>query len=208
MGLTSQQIELIQQALLSGFPTRDHLTMLMRLKLDVALDAVAEADDNTLRTFKIITWAERTGNVRRLIDGAVAQMPKNPDVAKLKEASRRWTLDTDSEPAPPPDDIPAAPDTTDAAAQATHAYLDYLYARYQYLDFKGMGMSDRVPLRLPADRDVRAAQGAHRTARGRNLGARTAPGRAQGERGGGRDHGRAAERAAAAAGSAAADTTV
>jgi formylglycine-generating enzyme required for sulfatase activity len=33
--------------------------------------------------------------------------------------------------------------------QATQHYLAYLVDRYLYLDFKGMGVSDRVPLRLP-----------------------------------------------------------
>ena len=32
--------------------------------------------------------------------------------------------------------------------EATGRYLEYLVDRYQYLDFKGMGISDRVPLRL------------------------------------------------------------
>jgi energy-coupling factor transporter ATP-binding protein EcfA2 len=149
MALTSQQMELLQQALLSGFPTRDHLRMLMRMKLDVVLDSVVEADDNTLRTFMIITWAESTGNVRRLIDGMVAQMPGNAEVKKLQAASRTWVLDTDSEPAPAPDAIPVVPASADAEAQATHNYLSFLYTRYKHLDFKGMGMADRVPLQLP-----------------------------------------------------------
>jgi len=33
--------------------------------------------------------------------------------------------------------------------RATERYLQYLVDRYQYLDFKGMGVSERVPLRLP-----------------------------------------------------------
>ncbi|HEX3553088.1 MAG TPA: SUMF1/EgtB/PvdO family nonheme iron enzyme [Thermoanaerobaculia bacterium] len=33
--------------------------------------------------------------------------------------------------------------------QATETYLKYLVERYRYLDFKGLGVSDRVPLRLP-----------------------------------------------------------
>jgi len=33
--------------------------------------------------------------------------------------------------------------------QATERYLAHLVDRYRYLDFKGMGVSDRVPLRLP-----------------------------------------------------------
>ncbi|MFN8473873.1 MAG: SUMF1/EgtB/PvdO family nonheme iron enzyme [Anaerolineae bacterium] len=33
----------------------------------------------------------------------------------------------------------------------TEPYLKYLITRYRYLDFKGMGMADRVPLRLPIE---------------------------------------------------------
>jgi len=33
--------------------------------------------------------------------------------------------------------------------QTTQKYLEYLVDRYLYLDFKGMGVNDRVPLRLP-----------------------------------------------------------
>lgn len=33
--------------------------------------------------------------------------------------------------------------------QATEAYLQFLLERYQNLDFRGMGVSDKVPLRLP-----------------------------------------------------------
>jgi hypothetical protein len=33
--------------------------------------------------------------------------------------------------------------------QATQRYLTYVVDRYQYLDFKGMGATDRIPLRLP-----------------------------------------------------------
>jgi formylglycine-generating enzyme required for sulfatase activity len=144
MSLTSQQIELLQQALLDGFPTKDHLTMLLRVKLDVVLDAVAEAEDNTLRTFKIITWAERTGNVRRLIDGAVAQMPGNSAVKKLKKASLHWALDMDGETTLTSDAILLTADSD----PVEHDYLKFLYAHCQHLDFKGMGMADLVPLQL------------------------------------------------------------
>jgi formylglycine-generating enzyme required for sulfatase activity len=34
-------------------------------------------------------------------------------------------------------------------AQATEKYLNFLVERYRYLEFKGLGVSDRVPLRLP-----------------------------------------------------------
>lgn len=33
--------------------------------------------------------------------------------------------------------------------KATETYLAYLVGRYRYLDFRGLGMTDRVALRLP-----------------------------------------------------------
>ncbi|MFY9824685.1 MAG: SUMF1/EgtB/PvdO family nonheme iron enzyme [Thermoanaerobaculia bacterium] len=44
----------------------------------------------------------------------------------------------------------SAPTKTPAdLTQATETYLKFLVERYRYLDFKGFGVSDRVPLRLP-----------------------------------------------------------
>jgi hypothetical protein len=124
--------------------------MLMRMKLDVVLDAVAEADDNTLRAFMIITWAERTGNVRRLIDGAGradARQRRREETQGTPAAGGCWIRTVSLTPAP--DAIPVVPASADAEAQATHDYLSFLYTRYKHLDFKGMGMADRVPLQLP-----------------------------------------------------------
>ena len=39
--------------------------------------------------------------------------------------------------------------STEALQAATESYLHYLLDRYRFLDLKGMGVSDRVPLRLP-----------------------------------------------------------
>ena len=58
-----QQIELIQQALCDGFPTKNHLEFMLRVEMDVVPDHIAEAPDHMLRVFKLITWAESTGNV-------------------------------------------------------------------------------------------------------------------------------------------------
>src|ERR1044071_32847 len=40
---------------------------------------------------------------------------------------------------PPPQDL----------TRVTERYLEHLVDRYRHLDFRGMGVSDRVPLRLP-----------------------------------------------------------
>jgi len=43
----------------------------------------------------------------------------------------------------------ARPKPQSDLTQATETYLKFLVERYRYLDFKGLGVSDRVPLRLP-----------------------------------------------------------
>lgn len=45
---------------------------------------------------------------------------------------------------PPTPGLPTGPPVA-----ATQAFLEHLVARYQYLDFKGMGVVDRLPLQLP-----------------------------------------------------------
>jgi hypothetical protein len=47
-------------------------------------------------------------------------------------------------------------------ARVTRTYLEYLVEYYRYLDLRGMGVSDRVSLRLPLPRDVRPVEGAAR----------------------------------------------
>ena len=41
------------------------------------------------------------------------------------------------------------PAPSQALTQITEEYLEYLVDRHRYVDFRGMGISDRVPLRLP-----------------------------------------------------------
>jgi formylglycine-generating enzyme required for sulfatase activity len=151
MPLTGRQIKQIQELLLDAFPSKTHLEMMVRFELDKSLDAIAEAGDQTLRVYKLIAWAERTGNVQSLIAGANAQMPTNPAIAKLARDSREWALDTPASPVPQPETRPhsAGPVVRKGLDEIQATYLDYLYTRYQHLDFKGMGMLDRVSLRLP-----------------------------------------------------------
>jgi energy-coupling factor transporter ATP-binding protein EcfA2 len=153
MPLTGQQIKLMRGALCDGFPTRDHLAMMLHIEMDVVLDQVAEAPDHLLRAFRLITWADSTGNVRRLIAAAAAQNPGNPAVKQLAGASREWVLDNEEAAAPavPGTAAPVAGETAPAAADSRARYLDYLATRYRMLDFKGMGMADRVALQLPID---------------------------------------------------------
>ena len=151
MPLTGKQTKLIQQALCDGFATGDHLAMMLKLEMEVVLDHVVEPGDYRLRVFKLITWAESTGNVRALINAAGATNPGNPTVKRLAEESRAWQVDGEAESAPLPVIKLAEPAQGAAADDARRQYLDHLYTRYRVLDFKGMGMADRVPLQLPIE---------------------------------------------------------
>ena len=109
------------------------------------MDAVAEAEDHTLRVYKLITWAERTGHIRALIDGAVEQNSDNPRVKRLAAESHTWHVDKVANRAPPQNVPPRRPDIGDARGSLPRPFAESL----RYLDFKGMGMADRVPLQLP-----------------------------------------------------------
>jgi len=93
MALTGQQIKQLQQALLDGFPSKALLEMMVRIEMNQQLDAIAQGDNQTVIVYQLITWAERTGNVRALIEGAAAQNGGNPLVARLANDSRSWTFD-------------------------------------------------------------------------------------------------------------------
>ncbi len=62
------------------------------------------------------------------------------------------TVNVTSERGDPAAGVPAGGDSTPGAedlARARETYLGHLRDRYRYLDMKGLGVADRVPLRLP-----------------------------------------------------------
>ncbi len=72
---------------------------------------------------------------------------KTPDdlAGKVSTAVSRWAQEQDkaTRPATPKIKVPRD------HAKLRERYLSHLVDRYRYLDFRGMGVSDRVPLRLP-----------------------------------------------------------
>lgn len=73
----------IVDALLSAFPRRADLGMMVRIQLDVQLDVVA--GDSNLRTavFELVEWAEAQGRLDDLIAGARRQNPGNAALRSL-----------------------------------------------------------------------------------------------------------------------------
>lgn len=87
--------------------------------------AVAQGERNVAAGANGVAVGELNGNVIVLQPGAG---PVDPNLLSFLQGERC-----------PPADL----------TRATARYLEYLVDFYRYLDFRGMGVSDRIPLRLP-----------------------------------------------------------
>jgi formylglycine-generating enzyme required for sulfatase activity len=88
--LTGQQIQQIQESLLSAFPSKDELSMMTRFQLSVSLDEIAGGENLRVIVFKLLTWSESNGRISHLIEGAYRQNPGNPKLAQLVQDARDW----------------------------------------------------------------------------------------------------------------------
>lgn len=148
--LTGSQVKQIREALLSAFPTRDLLAMLLREELDVALNAIAGGDNLNVLVFHLVQWAESTGRVGALLQGAYAQNPGNPDLKQLRRSAERWPDLAASGVLPPAQPAAAPPAAAPPAAPASPAVIDIFLAyshqdapvmRQLYADLRGAGWS-------------------------------------------------------------------
>lgn len=76
--LSGIQIGELVDALLSAYPTRDDLRIMVRMELDTSLDVVAEGANLRIVAFNLVTWAERSGRMGDLVTGALRHNPGNP----------------------------------------------------------------------------------------------------------------------------------
>jgi hypothetical protein len=74
--LSGSQIQQLHNALLNAFDEPE-LRRMVRVELDANLGAIAGGTTLTEIVFNLITWAERTGNVVNLIQGAANANPTN-----------------------------------------------------------------------------------------------------------------------------------
>ena len=81
--LSGKQIGEIQEALLDAFPARDDLRMVVRIELDERLEAIADGANQRVVIFNLVSWAERTGRIDDLVQGAYRQNMGNPALRKL-----------------------------------------------------------------------------------------------------------------------------
>lgn len=88
--LTGRQIEQLQEALLDAFASHGALRMLARIELEQNLDAIAGGENLRVLVFNLISWAEQTGAVAQLIEGACRQNAGNPKLRDLQRAAKAW----------------------------------------------------------------------------------------------------------------------
>ena len=89
MQLNREQIKEVQEALLSGYD-EDSLRMMVRVELGEELAAIAKGSTLKILVFNLIEWAERSGRIFELIDGAHADLPGNAGIQQVWEASQAW----------------------------------------------------------------------------------------------------------------------
>ena len=133
MSLTGPQIQQLQDALLSAFPTRGALEQMVRFHLDQRLDAIVGGQNQTEVVYNLISWAEAQDQTAALIAGARAANPGN---VRLRETAAQLTSAAAGQPA-----------ATTSLAQEGSAALFTREGRRQLID---------LLLRLPNSGDAAA----------------------------------------------------
>lgn len=86
--LSGQQSLQLQQALLSSFPTRNSLALMLEAGLSLRLEKISGGTNLAEAVFDLIRWVESTGRINELIDAAIAANPTNPDLQILAQQMR------------------------------------------------------------------------------------------------------------------------
>jgi len=85
--LAGPQFKQFQDALLSAFDGGT-LRSMVRMELDENLDNIAGGSNLGAVVFELISWAQRTGRLDALLDGACTAVPGNPDLLALDKTLR------------------------------------------------------------------------------------------------------------------------
>lgn len=86
MTLTPSQRERLSQALLAAFPRYTSLAEMLSFKMDVNLERISRADSLDVVVSKLISWVEEdVAQLKGLLRGAVATVPRDPELRALAE---------------------------------------------------------------------------------------------------------------------------
>jgi formylglycine-generating enzyme required for sulfatase activity len=136
--LTGRQIEQLQDALLDAFASHNALRMLARIELEQNLDAIAGGENLRVLVFNLISWAEQTGTVAQLIDGACRQNAGNARLRDVQRAVQGWGIAAD--PTTASHAKPVAPRAT-VDIFLSYSRLDRAAMHAVYAALRGAGFS-------------------------------------------------------------------
>jgi endonuclease G, mitochondrial len=87
MKLSGDEIKKLVKAIISAYPTKNHLEMMVQFELEENLDAIAGGENVTDIVFKLLTrWAIPRGKIYQLILAAYEMNPDNPDLKEFYES--------------------------------------------------------------------------------------------------------------------------
>jgi len=118
--LEGERLQELHKALLSAYPKREHLSQMVRIRLNVNLDSITRDKDQSTTIFDLIEWAERTGRIDELIRGAHEHNSGNP---RLRALAQNQRPDGSSGASPASDDRTTSPRTYWAWAAGAAALL-------------------------------------------------------------------------------------
>lgn len=81
--LTKEQRKQLREALISAFPSKSKLKMMLLEELDVRLDIVVGGETYDDTVSELILWAEGEGRLEELISGAIDRVSGNPKLRKF-----------------------------------------------------------------------------------------------------------------------------
>lgn len=105
MRLTGYERERLCKAIISAYPSKTKLKMMVSYQLDENLDAIAGGDNLYEIVFNLIVeWAESRGKLEDLINAAIRGNPGNSELKEFKEYIQEKYRSSS-----PPGFVPAAP---------------------------------------------------------------------------------------------------
>ena len=86
MRLKGSERERLGEAIISAYPSKPDLEMMVSYQLDKNLDAIAGGNNLTQVVFNLIKWAESRGKLENLIEAASKENPGNRDLREFQES--------------------------------------------------------------------------------------------------------------------------
>jgi len=97
MNLSGAELKKLVNAILSAYPTKEDLAMMIEFELEENLNAITGGGNLTQLIFNLVTkWAIPRGKIYRLIIAAYETNPDNPELTKFYESVvlKRFSIDS------------------------------------------------------------------------------------------------------------------